>query len=1549
MSDTEWAAARRTTINAHFTDLRIAAAMWSAVAEAGFTGGRILEPGCGSGNFIRTCPEGINAAWVGVELDPITAAIAQHLHPKADIRREGFETSRLPPDHFDLVIGNVPFGKVALHDPIHNPRRESIHNHFIIKALHLTRPGAVCAVVTSRYTMDARMPSARRSISELADLVGAVRLPSAAHRSTAGTDVVTDILILRRREVDRETPNTGAWIDTSTINVDGASISVNDWFTSHPNYVLGALANGGIYRGDDLKIVGSLDHEILRTLLVQQVWEARSRGLGWVPPASKATSPADPLAGIDVAGLKEGAIVGVGQQFARKRDGQLEKFSVSKADARELSDLLALRDTLNTLLDVQASDGSDEAYSDLQRQLNHSYDAYRRAHGPLNRFKWGRTGRTDPESGEEVFRRLRPKMGGFRDDPDAPSVFALETFDLETGTAAKAAVFTQRLLRPRTRRTTASTAGDALAIVLDESATVDIPAVAALLGVEADEARAALGVLVFDNPEDGGLVTAAEYLSGNVRAKLRMAVAAAEIDNRFRPNVRALEQVQPVDLLPEEITVRPGQTWLPPEVVSLFVQEVLGADRPPKVVFEPCTATWEIDVSRFQRSGVSMTSEWGTPRADAVMLLRAAANNSPVTIYDVGDDGKRLVNQPDTLDAREKQAAIVERFANWVWEGSDRSRQLAGIYNERFNSHRTPLFEGSHLTFPGLVDSFVPRPHQRDAVARILGTPTALLAHEVGAGKTATMIMAATELKRLGLVEKPMVVVPNHMLEQFTREWKALYPRARVLFPSESESGPDGRKGFVARAAVGDWDAVVVTMSVFERIPLSVGMEADLLERKLVSWRTALDRFRSEAGGDKRGVKDMERKLLAWEQRHTELMARRDKDDGATFEMLGVDYLFVDEAHLAKNLTVVTRQTDLRKDGSGYATQLEARLTWLRDRYGDKVATFATATPVANSLSEMFVMQTYLRPDHLADAGVEHFDSWAANFAETVTRLELAPEGTHYRVQTRMSKFRNVPELISMFHQFADVRTKADLDLPVPALKGGRAEVVVVPGSDELRRLVTELGDRAERVRSRRVTPEEDNMLKISSDGRAAALDLRLVGGEPDPQENKLTAAANRIAQIYRRDADRIYLDEKGAPHPRPGSLQLVFAQLGTPGGWNEWSLYEQLRSEVVKRGVPRERVRFIHEARTPREKTELFSACRDGRIAVLLGTTEKMGIGTNIQQRCVALHHLDCPWRPSDIEQREGRILRQGNRNASVEILRYVTEGSFDTYMWQTVERKSGFIHQVLKGRSDRLIDDVAGDSELSYAEVKALSTGDGRILRKAGLENDVGRLRRQRSAHYSDQARLQQSVVRESKRADEAAEQAAVLAHLVPQIADTRGDAFVAVVNGKLLRQRGAAGERLVVALTALPTGRDVRAEVELGGVSLQVIRDGAQEPWVSCTVKGTKVGFSLAADDWARSDPSRLMQRLERTVAALPVALTDAHEIVRSSRDEATQARARLGKPFPHERELKDKAAQLAALDAELLAPEEEPSAETRSGPTERLRSFPAGASSYGPSIQ
>ena len=969
------------------------------------------------------------------------------------------------------------------------------------------------------------------------------------------------------------------------------------------------------------------------------------------------------------------------------------------------------------------------------------------------------------------------------------------------------------MIAPPPVRLGADTPEDALAICLDELGEVHLPEVARLLGVEEAEARSALGTLVFDEPGTGRLVPAAEYLSGNVRAKLALARRAAEEAPNLVANVVALAAVLPGDLGPGEIEARLGASWVGASVVEAFLQEVL--DDPGVRVEHAGGSEWAVQGGRY---GVAATSTWGTARRPAGMLAESLLRQSPIEVHDQDPDGKSVPNPTETVAARDKAERLAERFSEWCWEEPRRAKALAEVYNERFNSIVLRSYEGARPSLPGLALSFEPRTHQVSAVARMVGEPAVLLAHEVGAGKTAAMAMGAMELRRLGLVSKPCFVVPNHMLEQWSREWLQLYPRARLLVAAREDlEGSEARRRFVARAATGEWEGVVVSHSAFERIPLSAEARRAYLGRERERLEAWLARSK-EAGG--LSVKRLQRKLAQAEERLKSKLETGKADQGLNFEQMGVDYIAVDEAHLFKNLATASNIPGARIDGSQRAQDLDMKLDWLRRaRPGRHYACFATATPVANSITEAYVMQRYLRPELLDQAGIESFDEWAATFAKVTTTVELAPDGATFRNQSRFARFCNVPELLRMFHVAADVKTAEDLGLPTPALAGGKPETVVVPASDELASLIAELGERAEAVRARAVDPAEDNMLKISSDGRAGALDLRLLGRDRPEGPTKLDVAAERVASIWAEHKGRRYLGTDGTGHPRPGALQLVFCDLGTPKA-GRWNAYDELRALLVERRLPAEAVRFVHEATDDRSKAELFAACREGRVAVLVGSTEKMGVGTNVQARAVALHHLDAPWRPADVAQREGRVVRQGNQNPEVRVLRYVTESSFDTYVWQALERKARFVGQVMRGRLDvREIEDV-GEVALSYAEVKALAAGDPRLIEQAEVSSELARLERLERAWRRNQEHLRGEAVRLERRAQALQGELAAAEAAVARRVDTTGDRFSMVVGGRGYDKRADAGaalaERLRTAGQRLWGGGEVQLSslASLGG---------------------------------------------------------------------------------------------------------------------------------------
>ena len=1173
-SDEAWAQARRTTLNAHYTSAPVVTAMWTAVEQLGFDGnGRVLEPGCGSGNFIGFAPN--RADLVGVELDPTTAQIARHLYgARATIHAEGFEDLRADDGSFDLVIGNVPFAKVTPHDPRHNRGRHALHNYFLIKSLHLVRPGGLVVALTSRYTLDARNPSARREMAAIGDLVGALRLPERAFSASSGTDVVVDLLVLRRRLPGAE-PAGPSWARALPADLDlpedspAEPLDVNEYFIEHPDHILGRLtAARGMYREHELNVeaTGPLDEQ-LAIGLAAIVSDARERDAGFAVqphPDRPAPRPTAPSTSFEITYAQEGSFV----TSANGQIGQLANDEVATYEPRvgkdkaELRRLVGLRDAARSVLAIQVNGGDDADLRTAQSTLTDRYDAYVRLYGPINRSSQARTGRTDPATGAEIMRRVRPRMGGFRDDPDWPLVAALEVFDDESQQARPAAIFTDRVIDPPTERHGVDTADEAVAVCLDESGAVAIERVAELLGTDPARARAELGDLVFEDPTDGSLVPASQYLSGNIRQKLDACHAVIHERPELTVNRAALERVLPRQLEPTEITARLGAPWIPAADIERFCTEVLGATVDVERLAE--IGQWSARLRDGSRRSVALSSEWGTARADGITLLDASLNQRLHTVTDATEDGRRVRNDAETLAARDKQETLANRFSAWVWEEPERSARLADRYNELFSSTVLPTHDGSHLTLPGLAGSFVPRPHQRDAVARILTDGRSLLAHAVGAGKTATMVIAAMELRRLGSVAKPAVVVPNHMLEQFSREWLQLYPTARILVADRERLSKDRRKEFVARAATGDWDGIVFTQSGFARLPLGRDLMRGYLGEEIETARRALGASKDGKG---LSVKRLERRIAQMEETYKRLLAEHTKDDGVRFEETGVDYLFVDEAHAYKNRRVDSSIDGVAGTGSQRAQDLDAKLWALRRTHGPRVVTFATATPVANSMAELWVMQSYLHPDLLADVELRAFDSWAATFGRTHTALELAPDGSSYRMQTRFARFQNVPELLTLYRQVADVRTTEDLGLPTPTLVGDKPETVVVEPSDELVDYVADLAARAERIRNRAVDPSEDNMLKVTGDGRRAALDLRLVdAGTDDPAAGKLTVAAERIAAIHHGTRDHAYLDEHGQPANRSGALQLVFCDVSTPAGAG-WNAYDELRSLLVEQG----------------------------------------------------------------------------------------------------------------------------------------------------------------------------------------------------------------------------------------------------------------------------------------------------------------------------------------------------------------------------------------------
>ena len=1547
LSDREWAAASRSTLNAHFTSWEATDAIWQAVRRAGFAGGRVLEPGVGSGTFLATWSgddgEAIEA--VGVEVDPITAGIAGLLHPEATIRSESFALTRYPDGWFDLTVGNVPFGNYKLFDPLYNRAGLSIHNHFVHKSLAMTRPGGYVVVLTSRYTLDAAGTTARAAMAETADLIGALRLPDGAMQQVAGTDAAMDLLLLRRR-LPGDDPAGESWMSLAALETPNGPVTINEVFAAHPEWVLGELGVGrGRYRDDDLIVrarTALVDGREVReplgpamnAALTRIIDSAVAAGLGITqrisaPGASLDAAEVDWVADVTIGPHHvEGSLLLRDQGgFARIEGGIPLPYSPPAAQARELGRMIELRDTYFEVIDGQAASLDDTGWEAARQTLNARYDAYVGLYGPVNRYRSYDTGRTG-EDGRPVIGRRWPPMGGFRSDPGLPVVRALEDFDDATQTAIKAPVFVRRVLSPRQPVTATERPEDALALCLDERGSVDVETIGQLLGCDPAEARVRLGTLVFDDPEGGVPVPAATYLSGHVRSKLRVARAAlGEEGETWQTNVTALEAVQPRDLEPAEIDARLGAPWIPPSDIKAFCAEVLDAPDV-KVGYARVNGTWTL--AGNGRGSLALTSDWGTRRMDAIHLIEAACNQSEVTVTDPDpsdpDGRKRVVNLAETLAAREKKDALSERFATWTWENAERSSRLVEHYNELFNSTVLPDYDGSHLSFPGLADGFVPHQHQRDAVWRILSEPSTLLAHAVGAGKTATMVMAGREMKRLGMVKRPCYVVPNHMLEQFSREYVQLYPEAKLLVATKDDVTPARRKELVARCAVQDWDAVIMTTSSFERIPVSAATEAAFLEAKSAELRAAIAQSTADGDGNGISVKGLEKALLRSEERHARLLDDRRDDGGVVFEATGIDYLVIDEAHRYKNLYFPTRIQGVSGGASKRAEDLDVKLRWLRQTNGARVTTFATATPISNSIAEMWVMQHYLQPEALEAAGIEHFDGWAATFARAVTALEMAPDTTSYRMKTRFARFANVPDLLRMFRAVADVRRLDELALVVPDIAGGAAETVVVPGTETLKAFGLQLAERAAQVSAGRVDPHDDNMLKITSDGRKAALDLRLVGLDPDPAGGKLGAAADRIAATYHRTVD---LDYPGSS--RRGALQLVFLDLSTPKGDGRWNAYDQLRSTLAAHGVPRESIRFIHEAKNDGEKARLFAAARSGGISVLIGSTERMGMGTNVQDRVIALHDVDCPWRPSDLEQRAGRGIRQGNANSVVAIVRYVTRDSFDPFFWQTVERKAAFIHQIMAGEvTERWVEDI-GDEALSYAEIKALATGDPRIMERAGVASELSKLQRLEAAWRNDQSRLRSRAAASERDAGQLTDLAAALRIAAPRAVDTSGEQFRMVLAGQTYDKRttGAGALRRMVLSDVTLAGGERKGSFPLGKIAgfdltATVYRD-REETSFGFHLDGIPTGTKLLSRKQMSGDaPLGMILQIEHLAENLDGRAEGAEREATAARRDTDQARERLGRPFEHTDRIGTLSAKLEQIDITLASDEPSPAA-------------------------
>ncbi|MDJ0321957.1 helicase-related protein [Pseudarthrobacter sp. PS3-L1] len=1543
LTDKEYTEARRTTVNAHYTDAAYVQAMWTAVQDLGFTGGSVLEPGSGVGTFMGFAPEG--AQMTGVELDSTTAAISQALYPDAEIRAESFATTRLPSGHFDATIGNVPFAPVALHDPRHNAKKHSIHNHFIVKSLGLTRPGGMVAVLTSSFTLDASNPTARREMNQLGDLVGAVRLPTGSHRKAAGTDAMTDLLIFRRREPGKE-PASTLWETVSAREVDGTITRLNSYFDEHPERLLGELHVGnGMYgaetlqlRTDDLSAVPAR----LETVLAQIVTEAKADGL--VQSERTAEQEQQRAAYVPAAAHEwDGHISATETGFTVVSNGSYTDLAVPKTQAVELRTLLGLRDAARKVLVAEADSLDDTPeIDDLREQLHSAYSDYAATYGPINRYTLRDTGRVDEETQEPIHARMTPKAVSLvARDPFGPLVTALENFDDPTQSAFPAALLSSRQVQPRRPVLGVDTAVEALTVTLDTVGEVDLDYAASLLGLDRDETRQALGESIYQVPGTEELFQPrAEYLSGNVREKLDVAQAAALTDDTYAVNVQALKAVIPEPLRMDEVEARLGAVWIDAATHQAFAQEILTD--PYATVSNAAGSMWDVKANRHT---LAATSKWGTQRMPASDILKQVLEQRPVRVTDEGEDKRRVLNPTETAVAQEKAQLLQERFSEWVWEEPERATRLIEEYNRRFNSIvlRDYKTEGEKLTFPGKAKDWNPRPHQREAVARMLSEPAVGLFHQVGAGKTGEMVLGVMELKRLGMVNKPAVVLPNHMLEQFSREWLQIYPQARILAASSKDLAGDKRRQFVARAAANDWDAVVMTRTAFQRVSLSPEAEAAYMAEEVAQSRAELEALRESSAEKGQAnsslVKRMEKAVMAREE---SLKAKLDTptDPGITFEETGIDYLVVDELHDFKNLETPSNIPGAAILGSARASDLHMKTEFLRQREGKRVITGATATPIANSVTEMYVMQRYLRPDLLKDAGIQDFNTWAATFGQVVEEMELSVAGgDRFKLKSRFTKFQNVPELLKMFHTFADVKTAEDLKLPVPDV-AARAEdglrqpsMITVEPSEELRAYIQDIGKRVEAIEQRLVPAEEDNMLKVSSDGRKAALDMRLV----DPSlfqsgPTKITATADLLASVYQEHKNTVYTDPKtGEANPVPGGLQLVFCDFGTPS--QKWNVYGELKDQLRRRGVPEHMVRFIHEAKNDTEKGRIFAAARSGQIAVLVGSTSKMGVGTNIQDRAVHLVDMDAPWRPSDVEQRHGRVIRQGNLNPEVRISQIVTKESFDSFMWQGLERKSKFINQIMRGKLDvREIEDI-GDNTLNFAQAKAITSGNPLVLEKAVADQELARLSRLDRAYNRNMVAVAHTKRGEQAAVDTATQDLPLIQAAVARSVDTTADAFRATVNGTTLETRAEAGEavkawagRRAHQLMNMYGNDDLGVIATVGGHELRaklVPGRDLDQATVEVRIDGVpRATTQINRRALLNADVGTIRQ-LENRVSSLPRLASDVEARRQEALSRISQADTALTEPFKHAESLKAAqvdTARISQLMADTAKPEE-----------------------------
>ena len=1508
----EYAAARASTLNAHYTSPTVIRAIYEAVEKMGFRAGNILEPSMGVGNFFGMLPESMAGSRLyGVELDSISGRIAKQLYPKADITVAGFETTDRR-DFYDLAIGNVPFGQYQVNDKAYNKLGFNIHNYFFAKALDQVRPGGVVAFVTSRYTMDAKDSTVRRYLSQRADLLGAIRLPNNAFRANAGTDVVSDILFLQKR--DRPLDIAPDWTQTGRTE---EGFTVNQYFLDHPEMVLGRPTAESTQYGKQDYTVAPIEGLELADQLHDAVKYIRGTYQEAALPELGEGEDIDEFLPADPNVKNYSYTVVDGAVYFRENSRMVRPDLNATAEAR-VKGLVGLRDCVQQLIDLEMDAAAPDA--DIRAQmaeLNRLYDSFSAKYGLIND---------------------RANRLAFADDSSYYLLCALEVLDEDGKLERKADMFTKRTIKPHEAVTTVDTASEALAVSISEKARVYMAYMEQLTGKTSEELAAELRGVIFRLPgpvpegERPQYVTADEYLSGNVRRKLRQAQRAAEQDPAFAVNVEALTAAQPKDLDASEIEVRLGATWIDKEYIQQFMYETFDTpfylQRSIEVHYTPFTAEWQISGKNVVgQNNVAAYSTYGTGRANAYKILEDSLNLRDVRIYDTVEDAdgkeRRVLNAKETTLAAQKQQAIRDAFRDWIWRDPERRQALVRQYNEEMNATRPREYDGSHIVFGGMNPAITLREHQKNAIAHVLYGGNTLLAHEVGAGKTFEMVGAAMEAKRLGLCQKSLFVVPNHLTEQWASEFLRLYPSANILVTTKKDFEKHNRKKFCARIATGDYDAIIMGHSQFEKIPISKERQERLLHEQI--WEITEGIAEVEAsGGERFTVKQLERTKKSLEARLEKLQAEDRKDDVVTFEQLGVDRLFVDEAHNYKNLFLYTKMRNvagLSTTDAQKSSDMFAKCRYMDEITGSRGVIFATGTPVSNSMTELYTMQRYLQYDRLQELGMAHFDCWASRFGETVTALELAPEGTGYRARTRFSKFFNLPELMNLFKEIADIKTADQLHLPTPQVEYHN---IVAQPTEQQQEMVKALSERASLVHSGTVDPSQDNMLKITSDGRKLGLDQRIINQLlPDEPGTKVNQCVDNIMQIWRDgEADKLtqlVFCDISTPQARPAkkvakaldnpTLHALEDAVPLDEPEPAFTVYEDIRQKLIAKGVPAEQIAFIHEANTEVRKKELFSKVRTGQVRVLLGSTAKMGAGTNVQDRLVALHDLDCPWRPGDLAQRKGRIERQGNQNETVHVYRYVTEGTFDAYLWQTVENKQKFISQIMTSKSPvRSCDDV-DETALSFAEIKALCAGDPRIKERMDLDVDVARLKLMKADHQSKQYRLEDQLLKTFPEEIEKnkgfiagleADMATLAAHPHPE------DGFAGMeVRGDTLTDKENAGAALLDACKEVK-GADPVPVGSYRGFTMSVSFDAFRQEYM-LLLKGQMTHRATLG-----TDPRGNLTRIDNALSQMPQRLEAVKNQLDNLYQQQAAAKAEVGKPFPQEQELRDKSARLAELD-------------------------------------